>query len=105
MSIRKDSIEEAEARRERGHDHDGDEFQPTAVSYIEEPELPGMPPVVEAGRPYDAVVGQLINTLNFVEAQIEERVAARAAINAEIKTLREEHDRLTRMKRIAEASK
>lgn len=66
-------------------------------------ELPGMPPRVEADRPYTAVVGQLMNTVSFLESEIEARVKQRADINGEIKVLRDELDRAQRMLRIAQA--
>jgi hypothetical protein len=79
-------------------DHDG-----SAVSYLE-PALPGMPEAPDR-RPYNNAVALMTTTLALVEAEIEQKVEQRATINAEIKVLRDEHDRLTRMKRIAEASK
>lgn len=75
---------------------------------VVEPTLPAemLPTATEiVDDPYAAAVRLMINALETIEAAIEDRVALRARTNTEIKTLRDEHDRLTRMKRIAEAAK
>jgi hypothetical protein len=73
-----------------------------AVVGMVDVELPGMPPVEREPDVYDHALAVLMQALATVEAAIEEKVELRAQTNAEIKILRDEHDRLSRMRRIAE---
>jgi hypothetical protein len=67
-------------------------------------ELPGMPPrQSEEGSPYRTVVDVIDEALEVVGKRIDFLVETRSNVNAEIKVLRDELERLTRMKKIAEA--
>lgn len=98
------AMDDAEAARLRGHEHDGEEFEQAAIKGVVEPELPGMPERDPEREPdvYDHALTVVLSALATVEAAIDDKVALRARTNSEIKVLRDEHDRLSRMKRIAE---
>lgn len=80
-----------------------------SLTGVVEPSLPGMPghDGDENGeddddeRVYDSAVMVLERAHDVVRARIEEAVARRTEINAEVKKLRDEDERLTSMLRVA----